>query len=405
MSDALTRKGTWALIGAAVFAAGAAVVRLTAREPVVTLANAPPHDVVSRAIDSEMEVSPTLAAQRDGSLAVAWIATSGGREADTRYVGVRVSEPNAGKLGPLIRLPHDRPSDPSIVPLGSDGFLLAYLVNHEVYASRISRSGATAPVVVAKGASHPRLATTPSGAVLLAYEKTMAAGASIALATSLDGVTFTEHDVASQGADLLAVCGDDHVALVTAIDAKRTVSAHELPLDPAGPVSTSVVSGIGEHVAGTLPACFLSGPDAFVVYALTDKPQDPDESAIADALVFTRSKDGGKNFLQRVPYRPPTRVLHPTLTHQNNTFTLLGVMGSTVGDAHASASVIVLSADGRSQNGLTRTVIAPLTMTVAETAPGWMGDSLGLVDASGVTWTAVVDNASGESHVALVHVL
>ena len=84
---------------------------------------------------------------------------------------------------------------------------------------------------------------------------------------------------------------------------------------------------------------------------------------------------------------------------------MLGVMGSGANDAHASASVIVLGADGRSQNGLTRTVIAPVTMSTSHDAAGFMGDSLGLADVSGVTWTAVVDNASGESHVALASVL
>ena len=55
-------------------------------------------------------------------------------------------------------------------------------------------------------------------------------------------------------------------------------------------------------------------------------------------------------------------------------------------------------ARGRIQQPL-RTIVRP------RDAAGFMGDSLGLADVSGVTWTAVVDNASGESHVALASVL
>ena len=62
-------------------------------------------------------------------------------------------------------------------------------------------------------------------------------------------------------------------------------------------------------------------------------------------------------------------------------------------------------ADGRTQSGLTRTVIAPLTMVLTHDVAGFMGDSLGLADSQGVTWAAVVDNAAGEAHVALVRVL
>jgi hypothetical protein len=80
------------------------------------------------------------------------------------------------------------------------------------------------------------------------------------------------------------------------------------------------------------------------------------------------------------------------------------VLGGAIGDAHASASVIVLSADGRSQNGLTRTAVSPVTLVVSPEAGGAMGDSLGLVEVSGAPWAAVADNASGESHVALVRV-
>jgi hypothetical protein len=320
-------------------------------------------------------------------------------------VGVRVSEPNAGKLGPLVRVTAPGVSEATIVPLGADAFLLTWVAGGNVYAARISRGGWGAPVQVATSASRARAATTPNGTVLVAFAYDEGGKKGLALATSHDGATFARREISSDVADDVTVCGDDHVAIVTTRDDKRGVSAHEVSVDPEGPVSTSVVSSIGEHVARATPACFVNGQEAFVAYGLTEKPQDPVEGVIVDSLVFAHSKDGGKNFLTRAQHRPSSRVLNPTILHGPTSFTVLGVMGSGPNDAHASASVIVLSADGRSQNGLTRTVIAPVTMVVARDTAGWMGDSLGLVDSSGVTWTAVVDNASGESHVALVHVL
>jgi hypothetical protein len=44
-------------------------------------------------------------------------------------------------------------------------------------------------------------------------------------------------------------------------------------------------------------------------------------------------------------------------------------------------------------------------MVQSRDAAGYMGESLGLVTVSDMTWAAVVDNSSGESHVALLHVL
>ena len=57
--SALLRKGTWVAIASGVFAGGAAIVHAIAGEPRIAVANPPTHEVVSRAIDSEMEVSPS----------------------------------------------------------------------------------------------------------------------------------------------------------------------------------------------------------------------------------------------------------------------------------------------------------------------------------------------------------
>ena len=398
--SALSSKGTWVAIAAGVFAGGAAIVHTLAVEPRIVVANPPTHEVVSRAIDSEMELSPSLAAQKDGSLAVAWIAQTGGREGGGRYVGVRVSESKAGKLGSLVRVlgPKGQVSDATVVAYG-DAFVVVFASGDSVYSARISRQGAEAPALVAAGAKAPR-ASASGASLYVAFDD----GKGIALATSRDGKTFTKRDLGGEASALLAVCGDEHTAIVAASGDKR-VSSWEVPVDPEGPPSSSDVSLLGEHRARTLPACFVAGQEAFVVYALTDKPQDPNENTIADSFVFVHSKDGGKNFLTRAVYRPPSRVYAPTIARGQGSFTLLGVMGSGPNDAHASASVIVLGADGRSQNGLTRTVIAPVTMATSPDAAGFMGDSLGLADVGGATWTAVVDNASGESHVALASVL
>src|SRR5690242_8255294 len=96
MSSIWMRQTTWAAVALAVFGAGFAVIRAV---PAGTAAPAGgSNDVVSRSSDSETEVSASLASAADGSLAVAWIADGGGRDGSGRYVGVRVSEPNAGKL-------------------------------------------------------------------------------------------------------------------------------------------------------------------------------------------------------------------------------------------------------------------------------------------------------------------
>jgi hypothetical protein len=397
--SALLRKGTWVAIAAGVFVGGAVIVHTIPGEPRVAVANPPTHEVVSRAIDSEMETSPSLAAQKDGSLAIAWIAQTGGHEGAGRYVGVRVSAPSAGKLGPLFRVsgPSGEVSHATIVSYGGE-FVLVFASGENVYSARVSREGAGTPELVAAGKA-PR--ASASGANLYVA---MSDAKGVALATSKDGKTFAKKDLGGDATSFLAVCGDDHTAVVAASGDKR-VSTWAVSIDPDGPPSNSDVSMIGEHLARTSPACFVTGDEAFVVYALSDKPQDANENVIADSLVFVRSKDGGKNFLTRAPHRPSSRVYAPAIARGQGSFTLLGVMGAGPNDAHASASVIVLGADGRSQNGLTRTVIAPVTMATSPDAAGYMGDSFGLADVGGATWTAVVDNASGESHVALASVL
>ncbi|HEX4515109.1 MAG TPA: hypothetical protein VH054_16295, partial [Polyangiaceae bacterium] len=297
--SALLRKGTWVAIGAAAFVGGAAIVHTASGEPRIVVANPPTHEVVSRAIDSEMEIAPSLAAQKDGSLAVAWIAQTGGREGAGRYVGVRVSEPKAGKLGPLVRVggPSGVVSHATIVAYGEE-FALVFASGENVYCAHVSRSGVSAPELVAVGAKSPH--ARASGANLyVAFSD----GKGVALATSRDGKTFAKHELGGDPASLLAVCGDEHTALVAANGEKR-VSTWAVSVDPEGPPSSSDVSSIGEHLARTLPACFVTGEDAFVVYALTDKPQDANENVIADSLVFVRSKDGGKNFFTRATHRP-----------------------------------------------------------------------------------------------------
>jgi len=402
------RKGTWVGVAVVAFAAGVAIVRVVPGEPRAVLAEPPTHDIVSRAHDSEIEVSPVLAAQKDGALAVAWIATAGGRDGGGRYVGARVSQPNAGPLGPLLRVraPVDAAaiSDLSMVALG-DAFFCVFRAGENVYSARVSRDGVSEPKAIGK-ASRARAAVAGDAMIvaMTTPEKTV-------LATSKDGIAFSTRDVGAGVADAspIATCGDSRVALVAWIDdavtANRSVRALRVALDSDAPGARVSVSNIGEHVALETPSCFVAGDDAFIVYGLRDKPQDDVENAVTSSLVFAHSKDGANNFLLHTPFRPPTRVLHPTLARDASSFTLLGVMGSNVGDAHANVSVIKLGADGRQQNGLTETVIAPVTMDVVRDAPGYMGESLGVVTAAGATWTAVVDNATGESHVALVRVL
>lgn len=399
-------KTTWAAVAALVFGGGAAALHALPEAPPAP-ANAGAHDVVSRAGDSEAEVSPSLAAAKDGTLAVAWIADTGGNDGGGRYVGVRVSEPNAGALGPLRRVAATgaRVSDDSLVALASGDFLLTWLAEGKVYSARVSRGGVAAPVVVASGASHPRSAVTPNGTVLVSFAFEEGAKKGLALAVSHDGNTFTRRDLPTTTGELPAVCGDDRIALVTDIEDPRGVVVHRAPLDADGPIETSQVSSIGEHVAHASPQCFVAAEEAFVVYGLTEHPGSEIERRVADSLEFARSRDGARNFVSRAAHRTPSHFVHPTMLHHDGAFTLLAVMGSGVGDAHASASVIVLGADGRSQTGLTRTVVAPMTMVVTPDAAGYMGEALGLVQVSGVTWAAVPDNGSGESHVVLERVL
>lgn len=151
MPGASLRKGTWAGVAVVTFAGGALVVRAMASEPRTVLADPPTHDVVSRAGDSEIEVSPTLASQRDGTLAVAWIAMGGGRDGGGRYVGARVSAPNAGKLGALVRIAGETPiSDLSLVSSG-DAFVAVWRGGNNVYSAHIARDGASQAKVIAPG--------------------------------------------------------------------------------------------------------------------------------------------------------------------------------------------------------------------------------------------------------------
>ncbi len=427
MASAWTSKTSWAVTGALLLAIGAGAIQFASHEPRVVLASTPdaagPQEVVSRAGDSELEVSPTLAASRDGSIAVTWIAMMGGRDDGGRYVGARVSAPNAGRLSPLARVasapPSMRVSDASVVAIGGDAhtFLVTWLSGPpdqpgDVYCARLTQAGAGAPVHVASGVrGHVRAVSTPEGAVMVF---TPGAHGSVMLWTTRDGATFTSREVIAASATeqsevTLGVCGDDRHALVATIapapDHTR-VMVTDVPTNPEGPVQMTEVSTPSERVALDAPTCFVAGQEAFIVYGTTDKPRDDlGETAIDDSLVFARSKDDARTFWARVPYRPSSRMLHPSMLHGAGTFTLLAVMGGGIGDAHASTSLLILSADGRSQNGLTRTVVAPVTMVVNHDAAGYMGETFGLADVQGVTWAAVVDNASGESHVALVRVL
>ena len=193
---------------------------------------------------------------------------------------------------------------------------------------------------------------------------------------------------------------------MTEVEPGRGVRVHRTGFETQAPADTSTVSTIAEHVARQRAACFVSADEAFVVYGVTEHPQNEMESRVAESLEFVRSRDGGRNFQTRAVHRTPSHLILPAIIHHESTFTLLAVMGSGAGDAHASASVIVLGADGRTQNGLTRTVVAPMTMVVSPDEAGWMGDSLGLVETKGVTWAAVPENGGGsESHVTLVRVL
>lgn len=401
MSGLWLRKGTWAGVAVACFAMGALVVRAFAGEPRAVLAEPPTHEIVSRAADSETEVSPALAALKDGTLAVAWIAMGGGRDGVGRYVGVRVSPVGGGKLGPLMRLrgePNAPIADASIVPASGGGFIVVWRAGYNVYDARISREGVGEPKAIALG-TRARAAVSSNGTIVVA----IASHDKLTLATSPDGDAFALRDAGGAiGDGPLGVCADDHLALVAWVDDARGIHASRVLLDAHGSATRLNVSNVGEHAAVTAPSCFVAAQDAFVVYGLTDKPQDDAENSLSSSLVFAHSKDGAENFLIHTPYRPPMRLMHPTLLHDASSFTLLAVMGSGLGDAHASASVILLGADGRMQNGLTQTIIAPVTMSVARDAAGYTGDSLGLAVAASTTWTAVADNQAGESHVALV---
>ncbi len=428
MSGAWLRKGTWVATGAVVFAVGAVGIHFLGGRARAVLANAPAHDVISRAADSEIEVGPSLAASTDGTLAVVWTSLMGGRDDGGRYVMARISAPNAGALMPALRVAtasgEARVSDASVVPLAGDphAFLVTWLSARtgqpgEVYSARVSPSGVAPAVRVATDVrGHVRTTTTPEGAVLVFTPGPRGSG--LTLSTTHDGASFASREItppgvveasADAGSDvpeaILGACSDDHHALAMTIDAKRGVMVSDIPIDPEGPVTTTEVSGPSEHVARDAPTCFIAGQEAFVVYGITEKVREDAEIALADSLVFTRSRNNGHTFWSRVTYRPSSRLLHPAFLHGAGSFTMLAVMGGGIGDAHASASIIMLNADGRSQNGLTRTVVAPLTMVASRDAAGYMGDTLGLAVVGGVTWAAVVDNASGESHVALVHVL
>jgi hypothetical protein len=430
MSAMWLRKGTWGALGAATFAIGAVGVHFFGGQARAVLATAPLHDVISRAADSEIEVGPSLAASSDGTLAVAWVALMGGRDDGGRYVAARVSAPNGGALARAVRVTtasgDARVSDATVVPLAGDphAFLVTWLSARtgeagEVYCARLSPTAVTPAVRVATDVrGHVRTTTTPEGAVLIF---TPGARGGLTLSTTHDGATFTHRDVlAPEAAEpsedagsempempemIVSGCSDEHHALALTVDVKRGVRASDIPIDPEGPVQTTDVSAPSEHVARDAPTCFITGQEAFVVYGVAEKSREDAEVAIADSLIFARSRDNGHTFSARVTYRPSSRLLHPAFLHAAGSFTMLAVMGGGIGDAHASASVIMLNADGRSQNGLTRTVLAPLTLVASRDAAGYMGDTLGLAVVGGVTWAAVVDNASGESHVALVHVL
>ncbi|HSQ66650.1 MAG TPA: hypothetical protein VLM85_25695 [Polyangiaceae bacterium] len=431
MRRAFLRKRTWVLLAALVFAAGdfALHMRMNARRDAelsaVTAPDAGAQDLVSRADDSELEVEPHLAAQPDGRLAVAWMASGGGRdEGGARYIGVRVSAPGPGKWGPLVRVrsPAGMAADPVLSPRPDGSFTLTWLAPgspSHVYSARILADGAEAPIEVATAGAidRPWSTVTPGGTTVVVFDYADGKTRGVAAAVAHDGVHFTRTNLAwgeDFTGELPRVCADDHLAVVTYVDSKQGVVVHQMPLDPQGPVGTTVASSPNEHVAREPPACFLSGQDTFVVYATTDKPvewrrravgSELEEAPIIDSMVFARSRDGGRTFWGRAAHRPSSKLLHPTLVRaESGAFGMLAMMGAGAGDTHGSASVVALSTDGRSQSGLTRTALAPVTFAVRRDGPGYVGDYLGFARVGDALFAAVVDNAAGEAHVAVVRV-
>ena len=430
MKRALLRKRTWALVAALVFAAGdfALHTYMNARRERATM-GAPDGgaaEVVSQAEDSELEVEPHLAAQKDGRLAVAWMASGGGRDQQgARYIGVRVSEPGAGKWGSLMRVrsPGGSPSaDPVLSPLADGSFTLTWLAPRppaHVYSARITPGHVGAAIEVASddALDRPWSAVAPGGTTVVVFGYSDGKTRGIAAAISRDGMNFTRKNLAwGEGfaGELPRVCADDHLAVVAYVDPKQGVVVHDVPLDPEGPVGNAIASAPNEHVAREPPSCFISGQEVFVVYATTDKEaewkkrevgEELEESPVIDAMVFARSRDGARTFWGRAAHRPSSKLLHPALVRADSgAFGMLAVMGTGAGDTHGSASVVALSTDGRSQNGLTRTALAPVTFAVRRDGVGYVGDYLGFARVGDSLYAAVVDNAAGESHVAVVRV-
>jgi hypothetical protein len=399
----VARGGTWLLVAIVALAVGAALVRFALPSFGRVVIADGTHEIISRAPDSEIEVSSAMAASSDGSLGIAWVAMRGGNNDDGHYIGVRVSAPHAGPLGPLLRLRSaEHVASPTVAPLGSDErtFVVAWLAGTDVYAASVTQSGASASVRVLGNAHGP-----PRAALIGPTVYIVAAGEHGAtLSATQDGATFAPRELPDVDGRLVSVCGDEHRVVVTWLSSKRAAMAAEIPNPPDAPVVTTAASLTSEHVARDAPTCFIADQEVIVAYGITDKATDEVDSALVESLVFARSKDHVHTFYARAPYHPPAHLLHPALLHGPSSFTVVSVLGGGVGDSHASASMLVLNADGRSQNGITRTVVSPVTLITSPEAAGYTGESLGVVEERGVTRVAVPDNASGESHIALVQV-
>jgi hypothetical protein len=149
--------------------------------------------------------------------------------------------------------------------------------------------------------------------------------------------------------------------------------------------------------------CVARGDEVWAVYGLTDfDPGGGQTLARLTDLRLAHSSDGGASFDRRTTVHDPeagTSFLLPHLAIEDDGSLDLSYVAGQGPDDETASFRRSRSTDGGVTFGPSEVVVEPVTYELDRADDTWFGDYTGLDWDSGSLFGAVLDNASGTSHV------
>ncbi len=390
MSSPWMRKSTWAAVAVVAFGVGAAVIHVLAEG---RLPRSPrPRRTTScrgRATRSSRSRRRSRRSATARSRSRGWRSPAArdgcpaaGCGATGRYVGVRVSAParaSSGRSSASTRRTARRRRRPTLVAIPDDPrFLLMWLASRSgaapgtVYSARIAAGGARRRRGRRRRVRAARRGH-PVGVCSSRSPSTSDARGSRARDVARRcPLLAARRRLGEAGRVQPGRCRRMRRRSRRASSSGRRQTRRDrarTQIDPDGPVRDDPVSLLDEHVAREAPTCFVTIADVVVVYGLGERTHDAvrrrsPTRGIVDSLVLARSRDGGRNLLARASFRRPSHFLRPTsstTTSPSRSSPSPAARPTTPTARRASC------AQRRRPNaeGLTRTVVAPVTMVVS----------------------------------------